>query len=198
MKGLGLSRLFVMLSMLVACVILSSCDGKKSAIEDLRDLRLEIRENGDKFSERDWNKVGDELVRIGDELEEYELTSKEEELVASLMAEIGVYKLQYDPVGIIASVTDALSMFSNKFEKNNVNARMIDHFVNNGTDRVEDAFERQSNRVFWMVTAWIVGGVVILILVFFLLAYIRESGSGSRRRSSRPSRSSRTARNRRR
>lgn len=198
MKGLSLFRFIFMLSLLMTCVLVSSCDGKKSAIEDLRELRFEVRENGEKYSEQDWNKVADELVRIGDELEEYELTSKEEELVASLMAEIGVYKLRYDPVGIIASVTDALSMFSNKFEKNNVNARMIDHFVNNGTDRVEDAFERQSNRVFWMVTAWIVGGAVLLILVFFLIAYIREGGSGGRRRPSRSSRSSRSTRNRRR
>lgn len=69
---------------LLVVMLCSSCYSKQGTISELEDFVLELKENGDKYTENDWDKAGDKYFKIMRQLHRYKYSNEEENKIAHL------------------------------------------------------------------------------------------------------------------
>lgn len=92
--------LLTLLLAIAGIFTLSSCATKASAIDDLRQLSEQVRDNGAYYTVKDWKRTAQRYNKIADRLSKYDYTTAE-------MAEIGRLKGQcagYFATGVIDNV----------------------------------------------------------------------------------------------
>lgn len=74
----------------VALAMLSACSNKQEPIDELEDLCEQISQEGDKFSEEDWDETSAKLEEIDSELDEHadEYTAEERREIMRLKGKI--------------------------------------------------------------------------------------------------------------
>lgn len=173
------------LILLLISFILYSCQTKSGKIEELRDLRTEVRVNGESFDEEDWEKFELELAKINEDLEVYDLTLKETELVEKLNMEILEYKMKYNlgsAVGdLVNSVTQAID------DATGLNTSAFAKSITETTSSTQRQLEKKAKRVLWIRIAWIAGGIVLTGIISLIIVLLNTG----RTRRSRQSRSTR-------
>lgn len=169
-------------------MVLTSCNGKKQAIDDLREIRTEIRVHGEEYNSEDWKGAQEEIAQIHERLEVYELTTKEEELVEKIDSEISMYMLRYNTKGMLGNVAYAIS-------------GMIDDVVGTHTqevlapqlsevDRTQRQVEKSASSFWGTCILWVVVPIFIIAIIALLIS-LRNTG---RTRGARKSRAVRTRR----
>ena len=78
--------LFIILVCLTA--LISSCNSKQSPINELSDLAEEISENGNNYSEADWEAAAEQFEGITKELEGYSYSDEEQREIGKLKARV--------------------------------------------------------------------------------------------------------------
>ncbi|MBR1465754.1 MAG: hypothetical protein IJ607_05270 [Bacteroidaceae bacterium] len=81
------SLLFVGIIMLFA----SSCSTKQSAISRLERFSYELRDNGEFYSFKDWEKAADEFTSIRKKINKYNYTSQEKQYIGELEGKCAGY-----------------------------------------------------------------------------------------------------------
>lgn len=54
-----------------------SCSNKQSAVDDLRDLSVELQDNSENYDSNDWQEVAEKYAKIEKDLNKYEYTDEE-------------------------------------------------------------------------------------------------------------------------
>lgn len=74
---------------LMACMALASCNTKQSAINDLRNFRNEIVQNGSKYSVSDWIKAKERYDKVSEKLDKHrdKFTYEESRQIGQLKGE---------------------------------------------------------------------------------------------------------------
>ena len=88
--------------LLIISFILYSCQTKSGKIEELRDLRTEVRVNGESFDEEDWEKFELELAKINEDLDK-----------EVIQAAIKEYNNMSRPVKIVVTENDTVNLILN-------------------------------------------------------------------------------------
>ena len=78
--------LFIILVCLTA--LMFSCNSKQSPINELSDLAEEISENGNNYSDEDWEAAADQFEGITEELEGYNYSDEEQKEISKLKARV--------------------------------------------------------------------------------------------------------------
>ena len=78
----------IFLSMLLFTIVFLSCSmGKRSPIQQLEDLTVEIREHHDDYSMADWKRAYSQYEQIAAEMENYQYSKEEAEKIGKLEGE---------------------------------------------------------------------------------------------------------------
>lgn len=78
--------LFIILVCLTA--LMSSCNSKQSPVNELSDLAEEISENGNNYSDEDWEAAAEQFEGITEELEGYNYSDEEQKEIGKLKARV--------------------------------------------------------------------------------------------------------------
>lgn len=96
MKNL-INRVSIITFLLITILFCSSCDKKKALFSDLRDLIENVIENGDNFTQTEWDESIKEFERIELEMTNYSLTEDETKTYSKLKTifykEIATHKI---------------------------------------------------------------------------------------------------------
>ena len=167
---------------------LTSCNGKKQAIDDLRELRTEIRVHGEEYDSDDWENTKEEIAQIHERLEDYELTAKEEELVEKIDSEISMYMLRYNTKGVLGEVANALSGMIDDVAGTNTQEVLAPLILE--VDHTQRQVEKSAKRFFWTRVLWVVVPIIIMATIALFIS-LRNTG---RTRGARRDRTTRTRR----
>lgn len=69
--------LYLVLSLILPLAICFSCQTKQSPIDELQSLAFELEEEGQDYSEADWEKAIVKFQEIQDDMQQYEYTDEE-------------------------------------------------------------------------------------------------------------------------
>lgn len=169
---------------IASLIVLSSCNSKKGVIDDLRNLRTEIREHGDEYTQEDWDSVDNELADIHEKLEEYELTSREIQLVEDLDAEIAAYQVRYNAGGLVGSFIGGVAKIIDDIA--GTNTSQIAQSINKETRSAQRQIEKKAEQTIWKYVLW---GLCIPCIVGIVVYVISSLKKGGRTRRSRRTRS---------
>lgn len=164
---------------------LTSCNSKKGVIDDLRNLRTEIREHGEEYSQKDWDDVNNEFAEIHERLEEYELNSREIQLVDDLDAEIATYQVRYNAGGLVDSFIGGVAKIIDDIA--GANTSQIAQSITRETHSAQRQIERKAEQTIWKYVLW---GLCIPCIIGVIVYVISSLTKGGRTRRSRKVRSS--------
>ena len=110
--------LFVIVVCLTA--LMSACDSKQSPIKELSDLAEELSENGNNYSDEDWDSAVEQFETITKNLERYSYSDAEQKEIGKLKARVcflfgskyGKNKLKQffnEMSGVIEELQDSIS-----------------------------------------------------------------------------------------
>jgi crotonobetainyl-CoA:carnitine CoA-transferase CaiB-like acyl-CoA transferase len=95
---------------------LISCQSKEErALQDLKELRTEIKEHSAQYTMDDWQKVADDFSALCARLDELELSAAEQKEMNQVKGEIVGYAAQsacQNAAGLLQDVSDQISSFS--------------------------------------------------------------------------------------
>ncbi len=111
--------LFIILVCLTA--LISSCSSKQTPINELSDLAEEISENGNNYTDEDWESAVEQFEGITEELEDYKYSDEEQKEIGKLKARVcflfgskyGKNKLKQffnELSGVMEELNDSLDM----------------------------------------------------------------------------------------
>lgn len=166
---------------LIVVTMFSSCQSKMGTINDLRELRTEIRVNGGRYDSGDWNDFEAKYAEIIEELEMYELTDQESMLVEKLHAEILRYKIKYELTDAVGGVVSNISQAID--DAIGLNTSGYAQTLADSASDVEHQIVKQTKRVFWSRIAWIIGGILFLGLLWLITVSLNTGRKRSARRS---------------
>lgn len=173
-------RLYYLLIFVTALTVFSSCQTKKGTIEDLRELRTEVRVNGENYDNDDWDEFDAKHAKIIEELEKYELTEKEEELVDKLNAEITGYKMKYDLRNVVGGLVNSVAQVID--DATGLNTSSLAKSLTESKS-VQRQIEKKTKNLFWIRAAWIGGSILLSGLVALVVALLNTGRTRGARRS---------------
>lgn len=80
--------------MLVSLLLLTACDKKQRAIDNLSDFVEKVRKNAPDYTDKDWEEVDKEYDEIMTEIEKYEYSEKEAERIGELQGRLDAIKVK--------------------------------------------------------------------------------------------------------
>lgn len=171
---------FILVLLSLLFVALTSCDGKKQAIDDLRELRTEIRVHGEGYDAEDWEDAQKEIAEIHERLECYELTTNEEEFVEKIDSEISMYMRRYNTKGIIGEIANAVAGMIDDVAGTNAQEVLTPLFSE--VDRTQRQVEKSAKSFFWTLVLWISVPIIIIAIIILFIS-LRNTGRtrGARR-----------------
>lgn len=170
----------IIIALCLLPIVLNSCDAKKEAIEDLRNLRTEIRLHGEEYDKEDWVCAENDLSLIHERLEEYELTPSEEKLVSNIDSEIHQYKVRYNPEYLLGDIATNVAGVIDELAGTNTTENV--EALAQSAIGIQSHVEKQVKRTFWTYAAWVGGGIIASGLFSFIVILVRNSKTSSRRR----------------
>lgn len=165
---------------IISIFSLTSCYGKKDAIDDLRNLRTEIREHGEEYTQEDWEDVDNEFSKIHERLEEYELTTREMRLVDDLDAEIAAYQVRYNAGGLVGSLIGGVAKIIDDIT--GTTTSKIAQSINQETRSTQRQIERKAERTIWKYILWGLGIPCLTGIVFYVISSLTKGGRTRRSR----------------
>lgn len=101
---------FIKLSIitLISVFLLSACDKKQMAINDLSDFVEKVDKNAPTFTEKDWDEVDAKYDIIIAEIDKYQFTGEEKKQIAELKGRFTGIKTKYSVNKVIEGVGDAV------------------------------------------------------------------------------------------
>lgn len=72
-------------------LILFSCNSKSGPVDDLRDLSMELQENSNGYSEKDWEEAKQKYENIETQLQQYDYTDEELKEIGKLEGKCSTY-----------------------------------------------------------------------------------------------------------
>lgn len=151
----------------------------------MRDLRTEVRVNGENFDDEDWENLDLKLAKINEELEVYDLSERESELVEKLNMEILEYKLKYNIRGSVGGLVNSVAQAID--EVTGLNTSAFTKSLTETTSSTQRHIEKEAKRFLWIRIAWIAGGIVLTGIISLIIVLLNTG----RTRRSRQSRSTR-------
>ncbi len=73
---------------ILVCVLLSACNSKQSPIDDLSELAEELSENGNNYTDADWESAAEQFEGITEELDSYSYSGEEQKEIGKLKGRI--------------------------------------------------------------------------------------------------------------
>lgn len=80
-----MKKIIFSLSLLVIA-LLTSCDKKQSAIDDLENFSQELKENSSDYSNQDWEEANEQYQLLVEQIDQYEYTDEELKEIGKLKA----------------------------------------------------------------------------------------------------------------
>jgi len=80
-----MKKISVLIFML-SCLILSSCNKKQNAIDDLENFSEELKENSAEYTSQDWEEANAEYEQLVEQVDQYEYTDEELKEIGRLKA----------------------------------------------------------------------------------------------------------------
>lgn len=77
-------KLFIAVSLIGMCVLLSSCSTKRHAISQLEKFSYELRDNSAYYNYQDWQLAADQFLRIRQNISRYDYTVEERRYIGEL------------------------------------------------------------------------------------------------------------------
>ena len=62
------------LILLTFCALLSSCNNKQAAIDELEAYSVELKENSSDYSNQEWEDANEQYLQLVEQIEQYEYT----------------------------------------------------------------------------------------------------------------------------
>ncbi len=78
----------IIVLLVLSCIGLCSCSSKQTPIDDLASLAEELTENGEEYTDEDWETAASEYAAIEEELQEYHYTNEEHKKIGKLKGRI--------------------------------------------------------------------------------------------------------------
>lgn len=171
------SRISILIVVLFS-IFFFSCQTKKGTIDDLRDLRTEVRVNGENFDDEDWEDFESRHIEVIERLEEYDLSAKEEQFVEKLENEIEAYKLRYNAKGVIGGAVSTITGIIDQVT--GLNTSSYAEAITQSSKTVKKETEKNIKHTIWFYAAW-VGGTLLFSILCYLCKIIISTTTVKRR-----------------
>jgi peptidoglycan hydrolase CwlO-like protein len=112
-------------------LIFFSCNSKNEPIDDLKDLSLELQENSNNYTEKDWEEAKQEYENIDNQLKQYNYTDEELKEIGKLKSKCSTYFMK----SYIKSIRKDIHNFSKEIEGAAEGVREVINGENNDNDK---------------------------------------------------------------
>ena len=99
---------FLSITALFCLLVLTACDRKQQALDNLSDFVEEVKNNASKYSDKDWEEADKEYDEIIAEIEKYDYSSKEAERIAKLKGKYAGIKTKEGVKGFFNKVGESI------------------------------------------------------------------------------------------
>ena len=101
---------------LISLLLLTSCDKKQIAIDNLRDFVEKVEKKAPSYTSDDWDKVDAEYKEIISDINKYQYTDEEKKQISKMTGKYAGIKTKYSVNQFIEGIGDAVKEIRSTIE----------------------------------------------------------------------------------